>query len=226
MLLGFVPCQARVPICGLASPSRSGYSLRFGASPRFAPFSMATSATAEACHRAAGKLGPIWKKYRKKFPPAVRDLFAELLLEMRLVIMPSEFLCATANIGSSRYDIRGIAELLKQVSCSDPLPPVTTNAGIATRSSTTLLPPPPPPPLLFEGQGTCNRAIATMPTILKLEELIDICRTDEESFESILNYNDKVTETLIASETKCVDPTNLECVVSSSSLWKPFPLRT
>ena len=71
---------------------------------------------ADVCHSAAGKLGPIWKRFRKKLPPVVRDQFAELLLELRHFVLPPKFLGPDAAIGSSRYDIRGITELLKYVS--------------------------------------------------------------------------------------------------------------
>ena len=108
VLLGFVPCQASVPICGLASPSRSGYSLRFGASPPpFARFSMACIVPkADVCHSAAASLGKIWKRFRKVLPLSSKDLLAELLLDLRLHIVPDEQLSASDNIGNSRYDIR------------------------------------------------------------------------------------------------------------------------
>ena len=91
----------------------------FGASPLASLLSFAMSSDADVCHTAAGKLGPIWKRFRMKLPPVVRDQFAELLLELRHFVVPSEFLGPTAAIGSSRYDIRGITELLKHVAARD-----------------------------------------------------------------------------------------------------------
>ena len=79
----------------------------------------------------------------------MRDLFAELLLESRLVVMPSEFLSASANIGSSRYDIRSVAGLLKHVSCPDAVP--SASSAIAASSNDCdygFMPSPPPPPAL------------------------------------------------------------------------------
>ena len=97
------------------------------------------SLDADVCHSAAGKLGPIWKRFRKKLPPVVRDQFAELLLELRHFVLPSELLSPTAAIGSSRYDIRGIAELLRYVSARD--------VSIA-HTAIPNYPPPPPPPII------------------------------------------------------------------------------
>ena len=107
---------------------------------------MSCSASAEACHRAAGKLGPIWKMYRKKLPPGVRDLFAELLLEIRQHVVPSAMLSPADNIGNSRYDIRGISQLFVHLA--------GVPAGVDALKSeccdsiTEFLPPPPPPPPL------------------------------------------------------------------------------
>ena len=98
------------------------------------------SIDADVCHSAAGKLGPLWKRFRKKLPPVVRDQFAELLLELRHFVLPTELLSPTAAIGSSRYDIRGIAELLKYVSTRD-----VSIANVSPAIPT--YPPPPPPPL-------------------------------------------------------------------------------
>ena len=95
------------------------------------------SLDADVCHSAAGKLGPIWKRFRKKLPPVVRDHFAELLLELRHFVLPAELLSPTAAIGASRYDIRGIAELLRYVS--------TRDESIAHTAIPNYPPPPPPP---------------------------------------------------------------------------------
>ena len=112
-----------------------------GASPLACLLSLAMSSDADVCHTAAGKLGPIWKRFRKKLPPIVRDQFAELLLELRHFVVPSELLSPTAAIGSSRYDIRGITELLKYISIR--------NESYALESlGRPPYPPPPPPPVL------------------------------------------------------------------------------
>jgi len=154
---------------------------------------MSNSANAEVCHRAAGKLGPIWKLYRKKLPPAVRDLFAELLLEIRHHVVPSSMLSPADNIGNSRYDIHGISQLFVH------LANVPAEGDAWKSDCRDLPPPPPPPPLPSEGTAADNREL-NAPTILKLEEHFDVCRTDEVCFESLLNYFD-----LDDSETNCLE---------------------
>jgi len=114
----------------------------FGASPPLlACFPFVMSSDADVCHTAAGKLGPIWKRFRKKLPPVVRDQFAELLLELRHFVVPSELLSPAAAIGSSRYDIRGITELLRYVSARD-------EGRAIENTAIPIYPPPPPPPVL------------------------------------------------------------------------------
>ena len=50
---------------------------------------------------ATGKLGKVWRYYRKILPPNSRNLLAELLLDLRTHILPSD-------IDQSRYDVREI----------------------------------------------------------------------------------------------------------------------
>ena len=56
-------------------------------------------------------------------------------------MLPTELLSPTAAIGSSRYDIRGIAELLRYVSIRD-----VSIANVSTAIPN--YPPPPPPPIV------------------------------------------------------------------------------
>ena len=48
-------------------------------------------------------------------PPDVRTAFVELLLQLRLVVLPADYLDTESAIGRARYDVRGIAELLAHV---------------------------------------------------------------------------------------------------------------
>jgi len=68
---------------------------------------------ADVCHSLAGAAGKWWKRHRKVVPPPVKDKLAELLLELRLQILPPEYLDAHSSIGRARYDIRGVTELLR-----------------------------------------------------------------------------------------------------------------
>ena len=54
-------------------------------------------------------------QHRKKVPSDVRDSFAELLLTIRLHVIPDEVLDCRSSIGRSRFDIRGVTELLMHV---------------------------------------------------------------------------------------------------------------
>ena len=87
------------------------------------------SSICDDCTTVAGQLGKVWKLSRKKLPPSAKSLFAELLLDLRLHILPADILDAAGNIGRARYDIRGITELLQHV---------------ANRRDTAATPPPPP----------------------------------------------------------------------------------
>ena len=69
----------------------------------------------DRCSRLAAALGPLWKRHRRALPPSVRTAFAELLLQIRLVVLPAEYLDSKSAIGRARYDVRGITELLTLV---------------------------------------------------------------------------------------------------------------
>ena len=108
----------------------------------------------DACTAVAGQAGKLWKRFRKSLPPSSRDLLAELLLDLRVHILPATHLDLTSNIGRARYDIRGIAELMTMLA-----EPATSRGNNVTdikvvndnRATTTLptnLPPPDPPPFL------------------------------------------------------------------------------
>ena len=125
--------------------------------------SMATAA--DVCVTVASQAGKIWKRHRRALPPSAKALLAELLLDLRLHILPDSELDAVGNIGRAKYDIRGIAELLKFVSHSSnpnveqagPVPtPLQLGQHIlkdtlapppTLQPLPTFLPPPPPPPL-------------------------------------------------------------------------------
>ena len=69
----------------------------------------------DACFVAAGNVGKAWKACRRDLPRDAKDLMAELLLCLRLHILPLEQLDSLNNVGRARFDIRGIAELLNAV---------------------------------------------------------------------------------------------------------------
>ena len=74
---------------------------------------------AEACSRAAGAIGRVWRQRRRDLPPDVRDLIAETLLALRIYVLPDTMLDAAGAIGRSRYDIRGISEMLKHLATQE-----------------------------------------------------------------------------------------------------------
>ena len=83
--------------------------------------SLRANSCTEDCHLAAGSLGKIWKQYRNRLPPSAKSLLAELLLSLRLHILPADYLNVVSSIfGDARYDIRGVAELLKFVAARKP----------------------------------------------------------------------------------------------------------
>ena len=108
---------------------------RVGASPSV----LYPMAAADVCFAAAAQAGRIWKRHRKGLPPSAKALLAEFLLDLRLHILPDDYLDAASNIGRSKYDIRGVTELLKALSQgSDP--------KVEQVASGPLPCPPPPPP--------------------------------------------------------------------------------
>ena len=108
--------------------------------------------------------------YRKKLPPGVRDLFAELLLEIRQHVVPSDMLSSADNIGNSRYDIRGISQLFVHLAgvpagvdaVSSDRPGIKEAATLQKGppllvGTVDLDPPPPPPPALsLDGAVVCQ----------------------------------------------------------------------
>ena len=66
-------------------------------------------------HAFVGSIGKLWRLNRRRLRPGVRDAFAQLLLEIRIDYLPDEHLDSVSNIGHSRYDIRGVTELMGYV---------------------------------------------------------------------------------------------------------------
>ena len=103
-------------------------------------------------------------------PPSSKDLLAELLLDLRLHIIPDEQLSANDNSGNSRYDIRGIAQLLSHLAvadscCAERSSDATLEKGYLDiewqqqHDIDLSLPPPPPPPYepcLLAGAVLCQ----------------------------------------------------------------------
>ena len=125
--------------------------------------SMATAA--DVCVTVASQAGKIWKRHRRALPPSAKALLAELLLDLRLHILPDSELDAVGNIGRAKYDIRGIAELLKFVSHSSG-PNVEQAAsgecaytldGPAPTTTPPLPCPPPPPPMPVLPFAICSQ---------------------------------------------------------------------
>ena len=121
---------------------------------------------AEACSRAAGAIGRVWRQRRRDLPPDVRDLIAETLLALRIYVLPDTMLDAAGAIGRSRYDIRGISEMLKHLATRDewcsgdgiaPLimqPRVAPSAAVSADPFTTV----------FDFIGTWKPLVASSPT--------------------------------------------------------------
>ena len=169
-MLGVVPCCAIVSSADLRGLPGVAHTSCFGAGPvpisqAFASSMVCSPPSADVCHSAAAQLGKLWKRFRKTLPPSSRDLLAELLLDLRLHLLPLENVSAPDCIGASRYDIRGIAQLLAVI--SDPAatsakptfnePPLNNNAASLEKGHfissqprpmdpMPYMPPPPPPP--------------------------------------------------------------------------------
>ena len=126
----------------------------------------------------------------------VRESFLDLLLLVQPYIVPNPGACPM-NIAEARAEVSGLIDLCK---------------GIATRDAMVeLLPPPPPPPLPY-GCTNTNNWETLSPTILKLEEHIGFCSTDDACFASILDHLQLDGELTEASETNCVDEPKLDAV--------------
>ena len=188
-------------------------------------FLRANSCTGD-CHLAAGSLGKIWKQYRNRLPPSAKSLLAELLLDLRLHILPADYLNAVSIVGDARYDIRGVAELLKFIAARKPPLDEHISAG-------ELPPPPPPPPLPFCDYSSdpiqcveleMQLAVlhgTVLPTLdhfvletVNLDEAQH--RSDDVCFASLLEYFDMDLDLDVASETICVDEPTLDIVPSGS----------
>ena len=79
------------------------------------PRSDCVQSDADICLEIAGKAGVLWKRYRKKAPPDVRDTLAEVLLRLRIYLVPTAELDCVGSIGRARYDIRGVTDLLRRI---------------------------------------------------------------------------------------------------------------
>ena len=77
------------------------------------------STSCEACHLLAGGVGKLWRRHRRNLPPEVRDHVAELLLLLRLHLLPPQNLDIDKVVGRSRYDVRGISQLFAYLASSD-----------------------------------------------------------------------------------------------------------
>ena len=190
-------------------------------------FLRANSCT-EDCHLAAGSLGKIWKQYRNLLPPSAKSLLAELLLDLRLHILPADYLNAGSIVGDARYDIRGVAELLKFVAARKPSLDEHISAG-------ELPPPPPPPPLPSWDYSSdpvqcveleMQLAVlhgSVLPTLdhfvleaVNLDEAQH--RSDDVCFAFILECFDVDLDLDVASETICVVEPTLDIVPSESQV--------
>ena len=76
---------------------------------------MAACASREDLFVLAGSLGKLWRRGRRTWPPELRRLYAEVLLFLRAELLPDGTLSACENIGESRHDIRGLADLFKNL---------------------------------------------------------------------------------------------------------------
>ena len=141
---------------------------------------------------AAFALGRWWRQERRGLPLDVRESSLDLLLIIQPNIVPTTGACPV-NIAEARVEVSGLLNLCQ---------------GIATRGSM-LLPPPPPPPLPC---GCTDYRENITPIILKLEEHIGFCRTDDVCFASILDYLELDSDFTEASETNCVDEPKLDAV--------------
>ena len=80
-----------------------------------------------------GSLGKLWRLHRRRLTPDIRDAFAQLLLEVRVEYLPTDYLDTQSNIARARYDVRGITELLKQIA-SRQGQPLAGASGVQTNS--------------------------------------------------------------------------------------------
>jgi hypothetical protein len=83
-------------------------------------------------------------------PPEAKSAFAEFLLALRLYVVPDDQLDALGNIGRSRYDVRGIAEMMAVLATRKEvvLEKVSSNSKVACEG----------PIVLDDDDGTCSFA--------------------------------------------------------------------
>ena len=67
----------------------------------------------------AGSLGRLWKKNRRILPAEVRNSFAQLLLDIRIELLPLGMHDAGVEISRSRYEIRNLADLFRRLASRD-----------------------------------------------------------------------------------------------------------
>ncbi|MEC7281468.1 MAG: hypothetical protein VXU50_05330, partial [Verrucomicrobiota bacterium] len=58
----------------------------------FQPAALAMATSADTCHHIVGTIGKLWKAHRRRLPPPVRSAMVELLLAIRLELLPAEHL--------------------------------------------------------------------------------------------------------------------------------------
>ena len=113
------------------------------------------------CYDLVQAPGRLWKLHRKKVPPDARSYFAELLLCLRLHLLPDRRLAVSVVGRSSRYDVRGIAELMATVASRSQQRAAPTKVQEQEQHThfrhdeldgfTGHCPPSPPPPPLLQG---------------------------------------------------------------------------
>ena len=125
------------------------------------------------------QLQRVWRQRRRDLPPDVRDLIAETLLALRIYVLPDTMLDAAGAIGRSRYDIRGISEMLKHLATRDewcsgagiaPVimqPRVAPSAAMSSDPFTTV----------FDFIGTWKPLVASSPTSVSHVEPEDVLPT-------------------------------------------------
>ena len=87
-------------------------------------------------HLLACSLGKLWKVHRRRLPPEVRHPFIELLLAMRIELLPIPGLSPEINLDRARYDVRRLADLLRLAA----LPTSSVTPSPRTPSAAVLFP--------------------------------------------------------------------------------------
>ena len=113
--------------------------------------------TADEAMRIAANVGKIWKQFRRRsLDAALRDALASVLLECRSLMVPSKDVKPVQAIAESRYDIRLVVPMLRDLassgitgrtSCEAPLgPQAVSSVADINMSGSSPAPPPAPPP--------------------------------------------------------------------------------